>query len=590
MTSSQLTAPTLVTPHVLLLNAGDPATITLSLVRDKSEISFRCTCLAFFDSLHNMGLKNTHRSCAHLPPWLPPARPHPLLLPGEWNGAALIGNAQTLFGVFPAYIPDQTISPPTMLTILFGTALHIKPSSNSKTLKTLKGGLSVRLLGHAPNKNRLFVAVQHGPDPQKDWGWVASEATNLRDKYILSMGIFRPCDVPGLQPFTGPEAAAKKASKPAPVPTPWTDQVMTVPVTAKSAALKAIRLAPKADAHIIATAGDKIDVVGRNLKGDWLAIWPFTTPNSVPIGWIKRSATKLSWESIAGAPCLDNPAIQTEAEMAEMAALMPPPAAKSKISFLPTATTTTITLPGPVFTSPAYLVTNLGWTKSGGSVEVLGRNEDGQWLLIRYPTAEAPQQVGWINRSDQTQLDYTSLLPAFNVEHSPMVFTGDGLPTPPPAAKPTKPAKSWLPVEGESKMSVGPHPDTTYGVLMVGANRVIHAAPSWSGASLGMRRPGEDVVVQVFGRDEFGDWLALRWPAPAPAPFSAWNCGWIERHSQTALAAEDVQNLPHVDSDGLALKPPAPAIYVTITGNTAPESRAPRPPARKLEMDFDGDE
>jgi len=222
---------------------------------------------------------------------------------------------------------------------------------------------------------------------------------------------------------------------------------------------------------------------GVSTDGLWYAI-------SVPVapggnGWV--SATYVLPTNTSGLPVLASPPVPPTVE------LVPPASGDPQA----TALAQTYVRTGPGDTYPAY-----GIAQTGAMARVIGKSEDGAWLVVRVN----PQVIGagyaW------AALAY---LQASNIETVPVVASPDQAPPatvePPPAGAPTATALDYIYLRSG--------PGTNY--LILGT-----AAPGATG--------------EVTGKSEDGLW----WQIKVPTSFYSTGAAWVSADWTTTANTENV--------------------------------------------------
>jgi uncharacterized protein YraI len=218
-------------------------------------------------------------------------------------------------------------------------------------------------------------------------------------------------------------------------------------------------------------------------------------------GWV--SATYVLPENTSGLPVLASPPVPPTVE------LVPPAEGDPQATSL----AQTYVRTGPGETYPAY-----GIAEAGKTARVIGKSEDGQWLVVRVN----PQVVG--NGYAWAALAY---LQASNIEAVPVVASPEQAPpatvAPPPAGAATVTAIDYV------NLRSGP-----------GTNYLL----------LGTAAPG--AVGEVTGKSEDGLW----WQVKVPTSFYAPGLAWVSK---------DWVVTANTDSVPVVAAPPPPTTEVPTT-------------------------
>jgi uncharacterized protein YraI len=215
--------------------------------------------------------------------------------------------------------------------------------------------------------------------------------------------------------------------------------------------------------------------VGISADSQWYAISMPVAPGGN--GWV--SAVFVLPQDTAGLPVLPSPPVPPTVE------LVPPATGDPQA----TALVQTYVRTGPGDTYPAY-----GIAQPGKTARVIGKSEDGQWLVVR----ANPQVIG--NGYAWAALAY---LQVSNIDAVPVVASPDQAPPvttePPPAGAATATAIDYV------NLRSGP-----------GTNYLL----------LGTAAPG--AVGEVTGKSEDGLWWQIKVPTSFYAPGFAWvSTDWV---------------------------------------------------------------
>jgi uncharacterized protein YraI len=229
--------------------------------------------------------------------------------------------------------------------------------------------------------------------------------------------------------------------------------------------------------------GSTAIATGVSTDGLWYAI-------SVPVapdgnGWVNAAYVLPS--DTSGLPVLASPPVPPTVE------LVPPATGDPQA----TALTQTYVRTGPGDTYPAY-----GIAQTGATARVIGKSEDGLWLVVRVD----PQVIGagyaWAA---------IAYLQASNIESVPVVAAPEAVPPaavePPPAGAPTATAIDYVYLRSG--------PGTNY--LILGT-----AAPGATG--------------EVTGKSEDGLW----WQIKVPTSFYSTGAAWVSADWTTTANTENV--------------------------------------------------
>lgn len=152
---------------------------------------------------------------------------------------------------------------------------------------------------------------------------------------------------------------------------------------------------------------------------------------------------------------------------------------------------------------PATAQTSLGLVEAGQTVQIVGRDESGQWYAILFPSG--PQGRGWVAAA------YIQVADAGDL---PVVSLAT------PTSTPSGPT-----ARVSQRLNVRSGPATTYDVL-------------------GMLDAG--TTVTLTGRNETGTWLQIEFPAGPQGR------GWV---AAAYLQVDDVASLPMVNASGTPITP-----------------------------------
>lgn len=152
---------------------------------------------------------------------------------------------------------------------------------------------------------------------------------------------------------------------------------------------------------------------------------------------------------------------------------------------------------------PATGQTSLGLVEAGQTVQIVGRDESGQWYAILFPAG--PQGRGWVAAA-YIQVADAERLPVISLVTP--TFTPSG-----PTARVSQ------------RLNVRSGPATTYDVL-------------------GMLDAG--ATVTLTGRNETGTWLQIEFPGGPDGR------GWV---AAAYLQGDDLANLPMVNAAGTPITP-----------------------------------
>ncbi|MDO9347789.1 MAG: SH3 domain-containing protein, partial [Anaerolineales bacterium] len=190
----------------------------------------------------------------------------------------------------------------------------------------------------------------------------------------------------------------------------------------------------------------------------------------------------------------------------------------------PTATVTpvdgTVTAQINVRSGPNVSYSSLGILESGQTIQLLGRDQSGDWYVIAYPSG--PQGRGWVTAA-YVQAGDTAGLPVVEIQDSDPGVTG----------------------KATQQLNVRSGPGTDYNVL-------------------GMIQP--DTVMLLTGKNENATWLQIEY-AGGPG-----GRGWV---TAAYVQANDTASLPVLDASGTPVTPgtaEATSIPVTPTPTIAPAS------------------
>ncbi len=190
----------------------------------------------------------------------------------------------------------------------------------------------------------------------------------------------------------------------------------------------------------------------------------------------------------------------------------------------PTATVTPIdgivTAQINVRSGPKVGYSSLGILESGQTIQILGRDQSGDWYVIAYPSG--PQGRGWVTAA-YVQAGDTAGLPVVEIQDSDPGVTG----------------------KATQQLNVRSGPGTDYNVL-------------------GMIQP--DTVMLLTGKNENATWLQIEY-AGGPG-----GRGWV---TAAYVQANDTASLPLLNASGTPVTPgtaEATSIPVTPTPTIAPAS------------------
>ncbi|MDP3139730.1 MAG: SH3 domain-containing protein, partial [Burkholderiaceae bacterium] len=173
-----------------------------------------------------------------------------------------------------------------------------------------------------------------------------------------------------------------------------------------------------------------------------------------------------------------------------------------------------------VRSGPNVSYSSLGILESGQTIQILGRDQSGDWYVIAYPSG--PQGRGWVTAA-YVQAGDTAGLPVVEIQDSDPAVTG----------------------KATQQLNVRSGPGTDYNVL-------------------GMIQP--DTVMLLTGKNESATWLQIEY-AGGPG-----GQGWV---NTAYVQANDTASLPLLNASGTPVTPgtaEATSIPVTPTPTIAPAS------------------
>jgi uncharacterized protein YraI len=269
---------------------------------------------------------------------------------------------------------------------------------------------------------------------------------------------------------------------------------------------------------------DTAIAVGTSSDSQWYVVSVPVAPGG--IGWV--SAQYVLPENTTGLPVVASPPVPPTVE------LVPPQPEDPQATSL----TEVYVRTGPGEDYPAY-----GIAKTGATVRVVGKSEDGQWLTVRLNPQIVGAGYGWVS------IHYVQ--PA-NIESVPVVVAPEQAPPvslPPPAAGvPQATAIDYV--------NLRSGPGTNYLILGV-------ASPGGTG--------------EVIGKSEDGGWWQVKVPVELIAAGVAWvSAGWVttaNTDSVPVVAApppppEEISTAPPPD-DQCVLISQSPADYTVFGPSTS---------------------
>jgi uncharacterized protein YraI len=239
--------------------------------------------------------------------------------------------------------------------------------------------------------------------------------------------------------------------------------------------------------------------VGVSTDGQWYAISVPVAPGGT--GWV--SGSYVLPENVGGLAVLPSPPVPPTLE------LVPPEPGDPQATALVEVYIRT----GPGTDYPAY-----GIAVTGATARVIGKSEDGEWLVVRLDPDVVGAGYGWV------AADYTQ---ASNIDAVQVVAAPDAPPPvviePPPAGVPTATAIDYV------NLRTGP-----------GTNYTI----------VGVASPG--ATGEVSGKSQDGFWWQVKIPVEAVAAGVAWvSADWV--------TTSGTENVPVVEA------PPPPPTEVETT-------------------------